>query len=173
MKIEEKKQIVEDLRDKLSRSKVIIITDYKGLDVQTINDLRRKLREGDIEYRVVKNTLLERASEGTDASLIRDNFKGPNAVVLSYEDPVAPAKLLTQFAKDHKHLEIKAGVMGDRVLDLTSIKALASLPSREQLLANLLAGLVAVPTSLVSALSNIPRGFINVLNAIKEKKEAA
>lgn len=173
MNVKEKKQIVDDLREKLSRSKVVIITDYKGLDVQTINDLRRKLREDDIEYRVVKNTLLERASEGTDASLIRDSFKGPNAIVLSYEDPVAPAKLLTQFAKDHKHLEIKVGVMGDRVLDVASIKALAVLPSREQLLATVLAGMVAVPTSLVSALSNIPRGFINVLNAIKEQKEAA
>ena len=95
MKIEDKKQIVDKLHDKFSRSKVVIVTDYKGLDVAAITELRRKLREAEIEYQVVKNTLLIRASEETDVALIKDCFKGPSAVALSYDDPVSSAKVLT------------------------------------------------------------------------------
>lgn len=173
MKIEQKKQIVEELREKFSNSKVLIITDYKGLDVEKMNALRRKLREGGIEYRVVKNTLLIRASEGTDVALVKEAFKGPNAVALGYEDPVSPAKLLTQFAKENEHLEIKAGLLNGRVLEPTDIKALASLPSREQLLSKLLSVMVGVPTAFVNTLSGVPRNLVNVLYAIKDKKEAA
>ena len=130
-----KKQIVADLHKRFSRSVVVIVTDYKGLDVPTLNDLRRKLHEADIEYRVVKNSLLVRASEKTDVGLIKDHFKGPSAIALSYDDPVAPAKVLTEFVKEHKDLEIKAGEMNGKVLDLGAVKALSSLPSREELLA--------------------------------------
>ena len=105
MKLEEKKQIVENLHERFSRSKVVIATDYKGLDVMMINDLRSKLREADIEFQVVKNTMLVRASEDTDVALIKDTFKGPSAIALSYEDPVAPAKILTDFAKENKKLK--------------------------------------------------------------------
>ena len=173
MKLEQKKQIVEGLREKFSRSKVFIITDYKGLDVQKMSALRRKLREDGIECRVVKNTLLIRASEGTDVELVKDAFKGPNAVVLGYDDPVSPAKLLTQFAKENEKLEIKAGLLNGRVLAPADIKALAALPSREQLLSKLLSVMVAVPTNFVNVLSGVPRNLVNVLGAIKDKKEAA
>jgi large subunit ribosomal protein L10 len=173
LKLEQKQKIVEELNDKFRKSKVLIITDYKGMDVTTLNELRRKLRESDIEYRVVKNTLLARASDDTDVSRIKDSFKGPSAIAMSYEDPVAPAKVLTKFAEDNKKLEIKIGVMGDRVLNVSDIKALASLPAREVLLGQVLSAMMAVPTGLVSALSNIPRKMINVIQAIKEQKEAA
>lgn len=173
MKLEKKKQIVEALREKLSRSKVIIVTDYKGLDVENMNSLRGKLRDDGIEYRVVKNTLLTRASEGTDVALIKDAFTGPNGVVMGYEDPVSPAKLLTQFAKDNAHLEIKVGLLNGRVLEPSDIKALAALPSREQLLSKLLSVMVGVPTGFVNALSGVPRNLVNVLHAIKDNKEAA
>ena len=95
MRIDKKKEIVKELHEKFLRSKVVIVTDYKGLDVTTINDLRRKLGAEKIEYKVVKNSLLIRASEETDIALIKDYFKGPSAVALSYDDPVAPAKVLT------------------------------------------------------------------------------
>lgn len=173
MKLEQKQQIVEELNDKFKKTKVLINTDYKGLDVTTLNELRRKLRESNIEYRVVKNTLLARASNDTDVSRIKDSFKGPSAIAMSFEDPVAPAKVLTKFAEENKKLEIKMGVMGDRVLDLNDIKTLSSLPSREVLLGQVLSAMMAVPTGLVSALSNVPRKMINVLQAIKEQKEAA
>ncbi len=173
MKLDEKKKIVEDLHEKFSRSRIVIITDYKGLDVAMINDLRRKLREADVEYKVAKNSLLIRASEGSDAALIKDNFKGQSAIALSYDDPVAPAKVLTKFADEHDKFEIKVGVMKSKMLDLSAIKTLSALPSREALLGQALSIMSGVPTAFVRALSDIPRRFLNVLQAIKEQKEAA
>jgi large subunit ribosomal protein L10 len=173
VKLDEKKKIVDELKDKFSKSKVVIVTDYKGLDVTTINSLRRELRELQVEYRVVKNTLLIRATENTDLAMIKDNFKGPSAVAISYEDPVAPAKVLTDFAKDHEQFDIKAGVIEGRALDLPAIKALSKLPSREELVGQLLFVMAGVPTGLVRALSDIPRRLLNVLGAVKNQKEAA
>ena len=173
MKLEEKKQIVDDLHDRLAKSAVVIVTDYKGLDVAAVTDLRRQLRESQIEYQVVKNTLLIRAAADTDAALMQDHFKGPSAIALSYDDPVSPAKILTDFAKENEKLEIKAGVMGGKVLDLAAIKALSNMPSREQLLAQLLSAMNAVPTSLVRVLAAVPQNLVYALQAIKEQKEAA
>ena len=173
MRIEEKQQIAEDLRDRLSRSAIIVLTDYKGLDVAAMNDLRRKLRAEEIEYQVVKNTLLIRAAEDNDFALIKDHFKGPSAIALSYEDPVAPAKVLSEFAKENKNLEIKAGVMNGQVLDANAIKELAKLPSREVLLGQLLSALNAIPTSLVRTIAEVPRSLVSVLAAIRDQKEAA
>lgn len=173
MKLDEKKKIVEELKDKFSKSKVVIVTDYKGLDVTTINSLRRKLRESQVEYKVVKNTLLSRAAENSDLAMIKDNFKGPSAIAISYDDPVAPAKVLTDFAKDHEQLDIKAAFMEGRALDLKAIKALSALPSHEELVGQLLRSMIGVPTGLVRALSDIPRRLLNVLGAIQNQKEAA
>lgn len=172
MQLNEKKDIVKDLSDRFSRSQLVIITDYKGLDVTTINDLRRRLREVEVEYKVAKNSLFIRASEDTDVALIKENFKGPNAVALSYNDPVAPAKVLTKFANEHDALKIKTGIMNGKVLDLKAIKALAALPAREVLLSQLLATINGVPTALVRALSNIPEKLLFVLQAVKAQKEA-
>lgn len=173
MNLEEKKVFIEELKTRLEKSCVVILTDYKGLDVEAMTDLRAKLREAQVEYQVIKNTMLRLASDGTDVVGIRDRFVGPSAIALSYDDPVAPAKILTEFAKANDKLEIKAGVMNGKVLDLTAIKALSDLPSREQLLATVLSAMNAVPTSLVTALSDVPRRMVNVLQAIKDQKEAA
>ena len=173
MKLDEKKQIVEDLHDRFSRSKVVILCDYKGLSVKQINDLRRKLKETEIEFRVVKNSLLKRASHETDVACINDHFKGPSAVAISYQDPVAPAKVLTKFAEDNEHLDIKIGVMQGTVLGLGEVKALSALPSREVLLGKLVSTLNSIPTGFVRLLSEMPRSLLNVLEAIKEKKAAA
>ena len=173
MKLEQKQQIADDLRDRFSKSAIIVVTDYKGLDVAAMNDLRRKLRAEEVEYKVVKNSLLIRASEDNDVALIKDHFKGPSAIALSYDDPVAPAKVLAQFAKDNNKLEIKVGVMNGQVLEPDAIKALAKLPSREILLGQLLSALNAIPTSLVRTIAEVPRSFVNVLAAIRDQKEAA
>ena len=173
MKLDKKKEIVKDLREKFIRSKVVIVTDYKGLDVATINDLRRKLREFEVEYKVAKNSLLIRASEETDVALIKDCFKGPSAIALSYEDPIAPAKVLTKFANEHDELEIKTGVLDGKVLDINAIKAMSILPSREVLLGQLLSAVNGVPTNFVRVLNAIPVQFLNVLQAVKEQKGAA
>ncbi len=173
MNLSEKKNIVEKLHDSFSKSKVVILTDYKGLDVLSINDLRRKLRDAGVEYVVVKNTLIKRAAQETDVDLITDHFTGPSALALSYDDPVAPAKVLSNFSKDNDKLEIKIGVMSGKVLDLNSIKALSSLPSREELLSMVLSTMNGVPTALVRALNDVPTRLLNVLQAIKDQKEAA
>jgi len=173
MELEKKKKIVEDLHERFSKSRVVIVTDYKGLDVAAINLLRRKLREAGIEYKVVKNSLLIRAAEDTDVALIDSCFKGPSAVAMSYEDPVAPAKVLTGFAKEHKQLEIKAGVMEGQALDLDKIKVLSNLPSREDLLSSLLSAMNGVPTGFVRVLNAVPQNLLNVLQALKDQKEAA
>jgi large subunit ribosomal protein L10 len=172
VKLDQKQEIIAELHEKFKETKVVILTDYKGLDVAAINDLRRKLREQNVEYRVVKNTMLRRAAENTGVVNISDSFKGPSAIAMSYEDPVAPASVLTKFVEDNKKLEIKVGVLGDKVLSIDDIKALSSLPSKEVLLAQVLSAMNAVPTSLVSALSDVPRKMINVLQAIKDQKEA-
>ncbi len=173
MNIEQKKQFVHELKQRLDRCCVAILTDYKGLDVQTMTELRAKFSEANIEYQVVKNTMLRLASEGTGVEAIKDSFKGPSAIALSYDDPVAPAKILTEFAKTNDKLEIKIGVMDGKVLDFSAIKALSDLPSREQLLATLLSAMNGVPRALVTALGDVPRRMVNVLQAIKDQKEAA
>jgi large subunit ribosomal protein L10 len=173
VKLEEKQKITEDLHERFSKSEIVVVTDYKGLDVSAMNDLRRKLREEDIEFQVAKNTLLMRAAKDTEVALIQDYFKGPSAVAFSYKDPVAPAKILAQFAKDNKKLEIKGGVLNDKVLDVDAIKALAKLPSREVLLGQLLSVINEVPSSFVRTIAEIPRSLLNVLTAIRDQKETA
>ena len=172
MRLEKKQKITEDLHERFSKSVIVVVADYKGLDVSSMNALRRKLREEDIEFQVAKNTLLIRAAKDTEAALIEDYFKGPSAVAFSYTDPVAPAKILAQFAKDNQKLEIKGGVLKNKVLDVDAIKALAKLPSREVLLGQLLSVLNEVPTSFVRTIAEIPRSLLNVLTAIRDQKEA-
>jgi len=169
----DKKQLVEEIHQKFSDSKIVILTDYKGLNVDKMNELRRKLKESDVEYRVVKNTLLIRAAEETDAALITDHFQGPSGIALSYDDPVAPAKVLYDFAKENEKLEIKIGVMSGKILDLDALKSLSSMPSREVMLSTVLSAMNAVPTALVRALSNVPERLLYALQAIKDQKEAA
>jgi large subunit ribosomal protein L10 len=171
--LEDKKKIVQDLSKRFSKAAVVIVTDYKGLDVASINDLRRRLRKEEVEYQVVKNSLMVRASQETDVALIKETFKGPSAVAMSYSDPIAPAKVLTEFAKDHDVFEIKVGVMDGKILELNQIKALAALPSREVLLGTFVSVLNNVPTGFVRTIAEIPRRLLNVLQAITDQKEAA
>lgn len=171
MKLDEKKTIVADLQDRFTRSKLAIVVDYQGLDVQAITDLRRQLRDAGVEFQVVKNTLLRRAAADTAVNNLAEFFIGPSAVALSFDDPVAPAKVLTEFAKKNEKLEIKAGIMDAKTLDPNAIKALSNLPSREELLAQVLSAMNAVPTGLVRVLNAVPQNFMNVLQAIKEQKE--
>jgi len=171
--LEEKKRITQNLNERFSKAAVVIVSDYKGLNVTAINDLRRKLRQEEVEFKVAKNSLLIRASQETDVALIKDAFEGPSAVALSYGDPVAPAKILTEFAKENEVFEIKVGILNGKVIDASGIKALSALPPREVLLGSLVATMNAVPTGFVRTLAEIPRRLLNVLQAVKEQKEAA
>ena len=171
MKLQKKIDVVENLYERLGNAQIVILTDYKGLDAETINSLRRKLREANGEYQVIKNTLLKRAFQKADLKFKEKFFKGSTAIALSFDEPVAIAKVLSNFAKDNEKLEIKFGVMSQEILDIESIKALSKLPSREILLGQLLCALNGTVASFVRALNDLPFRLVNVLNAIKDKKE--
>ena len=173
LNITQKKEVVERLTKQLSGAEITILIDYKGLDVLRMTELRSKLRQAGVQIEVVKNTLLTRASQGSDSALMQDFYKGPNAIVISAEDPVAPARVLVDFAKDNEKLEIKVGVLAGKLLNLEEITQLAKMPSKNELLTKLVYTLNGVPTSFVNVLAGVPRSFVNVLNAIKENKEAA
>ncbi|MFK5954193.1 MAG: 50S ribosomal protein L10 [Desulfobacterium sp.] len=173
MNLSEKKELVVGLNAKLAETQIMLLVDYKGLDVEAMTELRAELRKEGASMEVVKNTLLSMAAKGTDVSVIADAFKGPNAIITSKDDAVAPAKVLVKFAKDNKKLEIKAAAMNGKVLSMDEIKALATMPSREVMLATVLSAMNAVPTSMVRVLSGVPTAFLHVVNAIKEQKEAA
>jgi large subunit ribosomal protein L10 len=173
LNISQKKELVARLATQLAEAQISILVDYKGLDVQRITQLRYQLRQAGSQMEVVKNTLLNLASQNTDAALLKDFFKGPSAIVTSSCDPVSPAKILIDFAKDNDKLEIKAGALGGKLLGYEQVRELAKMPSREELLGRLVYTLNAVPTSFVNVLAGVPRGFVNVLNGIKEQKEAA
>jgi len=173
LNISQKKEIVERLTKTLEESEIAILVDYKGLNVAEMTDLRARLRAEDVHIEVVKNSLLVHASEGNDAALMKDFYKGPNAIVLSNKDPVTPAKILVDFAKKNEKLEIRAGVLSGKLLNQDEIKQLAKLPGKEELLSKLVYLLNAVPTSFVNVLAGVPRGLVNAISAIKDQKEAA
>ncbi|MFC4075428.1 50S ribosomal protein L10 [Salinithrix halophila] len=141
--IERKKQVVADIAEKLKDSKSTILTDYRGLTVAEMTELRQQLREAGVEYHVLKNTMTRRATAETDLTALDEHLVGPTAIAFSNEDVVAPAKVLHKFSKDHKALEIKGGVVEGRVVDTAEIQALADLPSHEGLLSMLLSVLQA------------------------------
>lgn len=141
--IEKKQQVVAEIAEKLTNSKATILTDYRGLNVTQLTELRKQLREVGVEYQVLKNTLTRRAATQTDLSELNDKLTGPTAIAFSGEDVVAPAKVLHTFAKENKELEIKGGVVEGQVVSLEQIKELAELPSREGLLSMLLSVLQA------------------------------
>jgi large subunit ribosomal protein L10 len=171
LKLEKKKEIIEHLHGCLEKTKIVILADFKGTNVATITKLRRELKNADVVYKVVKNKLLKRAAEGTDAELLKDYFKGPSAIALNNYDPIIPAKILCDFSEKDKNFKIKAGAMNGKLLTIDEIKVLSLLPSREILLGQVLSAFNGVPTSLVRALADVPRRLINVLNGLKEQKE--
>ncbi len=168
--IREKDKIVQEIREKVSRSQIGILTDFKGLKVEDMTRLRRQLQEASAEIKVVKNTLLRRAAaDDSPIGPLLAHFTGPNALTLGYADPVALAKIVTKFAQDKPQLEIKAAVLGGQVLTAKELEALSKLPAREVLLAQLLGVLQGVPTALVTVLAGVIRNLMNVLVAYRDK----
>jgi len=149
--IEQKKQVVDEIAEKLQASNSVVVVDYRGLNVAEVTELRKQLREAGIEFKVYKNTLTRRAVEKLELTDLNDALVGPNAIAFGGEDVVAPAKILNNFAKEHEALEIKAGVIEGNVASVEEIKALAELPSREGLLSMLLSVLQAPIRNLALA----------------------
>ena len=171
MKQSEKEKIVEALHEKFSKARAVLITDFRGLNMPAMDELRSQLRDVSVEYQVVKNTLMSRAADGTDMALLKEHFLGPCAVALSYEDPVAPARVLMKFSEGNAALEVKVGVVEGKIVDLAGITRLSTLPSQEVLLGKLLSAMNGPATGLVTVLGGVLRNFMGVLGAIKRQKE--
>ncbi|MEQ6376606.1 50S ribosomal protein L10 [Bacillaceae bacterium S4-13-58] len=158
--IEQKKQLVSEIAEKLQNSKSTILVDYRGLDVAEVTELRKQLREAGVEFKVYKNTMTRRATVQAELTALNESLVGPTAIAFSSEDVVAPAKVLNEFSKKHDALEIKGGVIEGNVATLDQIKELADLPSREGLL-----------SMLLSVLQAPIRNLAYVTKAVAEQKE--
>lgn len=168
-----KEQAVETLSGELGRIKLAVMTDYRGLTVREVEELRGVLRAEGITYRVTKNTLLRLATAKNPAlaEINPTSFSGPMALAMGFDDEVAPARVIFQYAKTHDALEIVGAITGDGVvLDAAQVKALATLPTREQLLGQVVGTIAAPLTGLVGVMSGNVRSIINVLNALSEAR---
>ena len=172
MNREEKKQFVSDMKARLEKAQGTYLIDYQGLDVASMNSLRRELRKSNAEFQVVKNRLLKLASLGTETECLKDHFIGPCGITITEDDAVAPAKVLIEQSKVLEKLEIKVGQIGGKPFDADSINRIAELPSRDVLLAQVLSAMQGVPASFVRVLSGVTMSLLQVLNAIGDKKGA-
>ena len=170
--LDEKKAVVAEVSGKLTDAQAAMLAEYRGLSVAQMTVLRRKAYEGKVYLRVVKNTLARRAVEGTSFECLKDQMSGPLAFAVS-TDPVAVAKILSEFAKDNEALKIKAGAMGGKLMSLAQIQALAVLPGREQLLAMLLGTMQAPIQKFVQTLNEVPAKFVRALAAVRDAKASA
>ena len=170
--LDEKKAVVAEVSEKLTGAQAAMLAEYRGLSVAQMTTLRRKAYDGKVYLRVVKNTLARRAVEGTSFECLKDQMVGPLAFAVS-ADPVAVAKILSEFAKDNEKLKIKAGAMSGKLMSLAQIQALAVLPGREQLLAQLLGTMQAPIQKFVQTLNEVPAKFVRALAAVRDAKAQA
>lgn len=174
MKRTEKETFVVEFRERLERSPVMYLTDFTGLNVKSMTDLRQKLRESGAEYVVAKNRLMVRALEGADLPDLSDALTGPTGVIFGYEDVVATAKTLADFAKAHNDRPaFKIGVLDNKILDAAQLEKLATLPSREMLLAQAVGALQAPMSALVAAMEGKLQELAGILEAYQAKKQEA
>ncbi len=170
MNKKQKENFITDMNGRLKKANATFLVDYHGLDVESINKVRGELRNSGTEFSVVKNRLLKLASKDTDSESIDEYFVGPCAIAITYDDIVAPAKVLVDLSKELKKLEIKVGQTSGKPMTPDDIKRLANLPGREQLLAQVLSAMQAVPTSFVRVTNGVLVNLMNVLKAIEEAK---
>lgn len=171
MKRNDKDKVVAQLADKLRSAKALYYTDFTGLNVKRMTDLRRRLRKANVEYVVIKNTLALRAVN--ESGLTGDRLRGPTGVIIS-NDPVGAAKLLTDFAKENdQRPSVKGGLFEGRPLDADQVKKMASMPSREQMLAELGASLQYPMAGFLGAMNGLMGTFAGALEALKAQREGA
>lgn len=170
---EKKSQQIAKLSEQFSKSKAIVLTEYKGLTVAEIAELRRVLKEVGVEYKVVKNTLCSIAAKGTPVELARDFFVGPTGIAFGFEDPIAAAKKILEYAEKNEKFKVKSGIIEGRLCTVADIKAMSKLPPKNVLL-GMLAGAMQAPASkLASALNATLLQFVYALEALKNKKSVS
>jgi large subunit ribosomal protein L10 len=169
----EKEEVIGQLHEKMAKAKTAILAEPKGLDVATVTELRRKCREAQVDYRIVKNTLAIRAAKGTTVEALSEQFVGPTALVMSYTDVVAPAKILSEFAKDRENFALRCAVVDGKVIDVKGIQALAKMPGLPELRSKI-AGMLNQPAAkLVRMLATPGQQLAQVLGARKDQLEKA
>ncbi|HCA41235.1 MAG TPA: 50S ribosomal protein L10 [Aminobacterium sp.] len=170
-----KYDLVDELKEMLNKTEAVFVAEYRGLTVAQITDLRAKVRAADGEMKVAKNTLMKIALREEEMPVPEDIMAGPNVYTMAYSDPVAVAKVFKDFAKDkaNKAFILKGGVLGDSILNVAQVEALADLPSKEVLVAQVVRTIAAPLSGLVTVLSGPIRGLATCLSQIKEKKEQA
>lgn len=167
----EKAVVIEEVTAKVAAAKTIVVAEYRGLGVVQITNLRRQARQGGVYLRVLKNSLARRAVAGTPFEGLTDKMVGPLIYGISI-DPVAAAKVISAFAKDNDKLVVKGGAMHNYVMDANGVKALASMPSREELLSKLLGTMQAPIAQFVRTLNEVPTKFVRGLAAVRDQKAA-
>ena len=167
----EKASKVAELKDLLANSQGVVLVNYCGLTVAEDTELRSKMREAGVKYMVAKNTFVRIAAEQAGVQGLEQYLEHNTALAFSAEDPVAPAKILNDFSKDHEKLELKAGILNGAVISVDEVKALAELPSKEELLAKLLGSMQAPISGLLNVLQGTIRNFVYTVEALREKKE--
>ncbi len=170
LKKEEKIRVVSELQEKFAKAKGIVFTDYRGLNVEEITELRNSLRSAELEYRVVKNTLARRAAEGTSVDSALDLISGPIGVAIGYDDPVLLVKKVLAYSKDNEKLEIKGGIVEGTVCDVEQMKSISKLPPREVQLAMLAGAMNAPATKFAGLLNATLTQFAYALEALKNQK---
>ena len=164
----QKEILVAEMKDRLQNAKAAFLVDYQGLDVETLNSLRNELRQTGSEFQVVKNRLVKFACQDTETESLREHFVGPCALTIAHDDVVAPAKVLVDFSKTQKELELKVGQISGKIMDANAIKRLAELPGRDALLSQTFSAMKEVPTSFVRVLNGVVVSLLNVLKAIED-----
>jgi large subunit ribosomal protein L10 len=166
----EKEALIKEMNDKFARAKSIVVTEFRKVDVETVTKLRKKLRDGGVEYKVLKNTLAKRAAKGTTAEVISEDFVGPVAASISYGDAVAPAKILTEFIKDLETFKIKSAVIDGKKFSVKDVQTLAKLPGLNELRAKLLGVILQPAGKLVRTIAEPGSKLARVLQAKSEQK---
>lgn len=169
---QEKAAVIEEVSAELVEAKSVVVAEYRGLDVASVTVLRKNARQSGVYLRVLKNTLVRRAVAGTAFEPLSEQLTGPLMYAIS-NDPVAAAKVLSDFAKTNDKLVIKGGSLPNSVLDVEGVKALASLPSREELLAKLLGTMQAPIAQFARTLNEVPTKFVRGLAAVRDQKAEA
>ena len=168
---EAKAAVIDEVSAKVAKAQSIIVAEYRGLDVANITELRKRARGAGVYLRVLKNTLVRRAVAGTPFEALSANMVGPLIYGIS-EDPVAAAKVMNDFAKGSEVFVIKAGAMPNFLMDAAGVKALASLPSRDELLSKLLGTMQAPVAKFVRTCNEVPSKFVRTVAALKAQREA-